>query len=276
MEDGHDDAYELLTRSRFGRAADLRRSLTFLHLSGRLANLVYSMETTNVDFYAYQYKPVLSFLESPSNGLLIADEVGLAKTIEAGLIWTELRARYDARRLVVFCPAMLREKWRDELRERFGVDAVIIATTSKSDEVIHQAANMCRQRGEIVLVGTSGLNLRRDDFYEKEISFKVSCSYGPGRYDSSYEDKGIDYPVGWVWWSLSRSSFRELSLKSIVKPQNVANRLLETIELPQLRQMPPQPGYGPGPSPHNTPGRHVDKERQDSHRGPVLPIRMIR
>jgi hypothetical protein len=135
VEDGHDDAYELLTRSRFGRAADLRRSLTFLHLSGRLANLVYSMETTNVDFYAYQYKPVLSFLESPSNGLLIADEVGLGKTIEAGLIWTELRARYDARRLVVFCPAMLREKWRDELRERFGVDAVIIGAKDLLEEL---------------------------------------------------------------------------------------------------------------------------------------------
>lgn len=120
-----DDVYTLIAESRYGRLTDLRRNLSHIQLSGRLANLVYSMETTNTEFYAYQFKPVLSFLESPSKGLLIADEVGLGKTIEAGLIWTELRARYESRRLVVVCPAMLREKWRDELKVRFGVDAQI-------------------------------------------------------------------------------------------------------------------------------------------------------
>ena len=126
VNDELNDVYELLARGRFGRADDLRRSLTFVHLSGRLANLVYSMGVTNSDFYAYQYKPVLNLLDSPSNGLLIADEVGLGKTIEAGLIWTELRARYDARRLLIICPAMLREKWCDELANRFGVEASIL------------------------------------------------------------------------------------------------------------------------------------------------------
>lgn len=126
IEDDTSDWSELLQDGRFGRVRDLRRNLTHIHLSGRLANLVYSMDATNTDFYAYQYKPVLSFLDSPSNGLLIADEVGLGKTIEAGLIWTELRARYDARRLLVICPAMLREKWAAELENRFGVDAEIV------------------------------------------------------------------------------------------------------------------------------------------------------
>lgn len=126
VDEGADDPYELLDKKRFGRLPDLRRNLTHIQLSGRLANLVYSMDVTNTDFYPYQYKPVLSFLESPSNGILIADEVGLGKTIEAGLIWTELRSRIDARRLLVICPAMLREKWRDELRDRFGVDAEIM------------------------------------------------------------------------------------------------------------------------------------------------------
>jgi SNF2 family DNA or RNA helicase len=123
-DDEADDVFALLRQKQFGRLNDLRRNLTFIQLSGRLANVVYSMDTTNTDFYAYQYKPVLTFLESPSNGILIADEVGLGKTIEAGLIWTELRARYDARRLVVLCPAMLREKWCDELSMRFGVEGV--------------------------------------------------------------------------------------------------------------------------------------------------------
>src|SRR3546814_5740406 len=84
------------------------------------------MDTTNTQFHAYQCKPVLSFLDSPSNGLLIADEVGLGKTSEAGLIWTELRARYDARRLLVVCPAMLRQKWKDELASKFSIDASIV------------------------------------------------------------------------------------------------------------------------------------------------------
>lgn len=123
---GQEDVYDLLARSRYGSLNDLRRNLTHIQLTGKLANLVYSMDTTNTDFYAYQFKSVLSFLESPSNGLLIADEVGLGKTIEAGLIWTEIRARYDARRLLVVCPAMLREKWKSELETRFSIHADIV------------------------------------------------------------------------------------------------------------------------------------------------------
>src|SRR5688572_7648841 len=98
------DPLVLLREGRLGRAADLRKLLTHVRLSGRLANLIYSMETTNTDFYAYQFKPVLKFLNTPAKGLLIADEVGLGKTIEAGLIWTEMRSRLDYRRLLVLCP----------------------------------------------------------------------------------------------------------------------------------------------------------------------------
>ena len=117
---------DLLGQGKFGRARDLRGTITHIRLNGRLADLIYSMEVTNTDFYSYQFKPVLNFLESPSNGLLIADEVGLGKTIEAGLIWTELRSRYDARNLLVLCPAMLREKWRAELLLRFGINALMV------------------------------------------------------------------------------------------------------------------------------------------------------
>lgn len=115
----------LVRSGRFGRAEDLRGAITFYRLSGRLANLIYSLNTTNTDFYPYQFKPVLQFLDSPCQGILIADEVGLGKTIEAGLIWTELRARFDTRRLLIVCPAMLTEKWRDELSNRFGISAQI-------------------------------------------------------------------------------------------------------------------------------------------------------
>ena len=135
LDEGDDDVFTLLKKQRFGRLNDLRRNLTFIQLSGRLANVVYSMGTTNTDFLPYQYKPVLTFLESPSNGILIADEVGLGKTIEAGLIWTELRARYDARRLVVVCPAMLCDKWSLELDTKFGIEATRLDATGLAGEL---------------------------------------------------------------------------------------------------------------------------------------------
>lgn len=86
-----------------------------------------------------------------------------------------------------------------------GVDAVLITASTKSSEPVAQAAKMCRQRGRIVLVGVTGLELSRADFYEKELSFQVSCSYGPGRYDPGYEEGGHDYPVGFVRWTEQRN-----------------------------------------------------------------------
>jgi predicted dehydrogenase len=86
-----------------------------------------------------------------------------------------------------------------------GVDAVVVAAATDSNEPLHQAALMCRKRGRIVLVGVAGLGLSRADFYEKELSFQVSCSYGPGRYDTQYEEEGIDYPVGFVRWTAQRN-----------------------------------------------------------------------
>lgn len=86
-----------------------------------------------------------------------------------------------------------------------GVDAVIITASSKSNNVVHDAATMCRKRGRIILVGVVGLQLDRTDFYEKELTFQVSCSYGPGRYDKNYEEKGIDYPHSFVRWTAQRN-----------------------------------------------------------------------
>ena len=86
-----------------------------------------------------------------------------------------------------------------------GVDAVIVTASTSSNEPIHQAAQMCRKRARIVLVGITGLKLLRDDFYKKELTFQVSSSYGPGRYDPNYEEKGQDYPVGFVRWTEQRN-----------------------------------------------------------------------
>jgi predicted dehydrogenase/threonine dehydrogenase-like Zn-dependent dehydrogenase len=86
-----------------------------------------------------------------------------------------------------------------------GVDGVLISAATKSDEPVSQAARMCRKRGRIVLVGVTGLQLNRADFYGKELTFQVSCSYGPGRYDPDYEQGGRDYPFGFVRWTEQRN-----------------------------------------------------------------------
>lgn len=86
-----------------------------------------------------------------------------------------------------------------------GADGVIITASAKTNEIISQAAQMSRKRGRIVLVGVTGLNLSRAEFYEKELSFQVSCSYGPGRYDDDYEQKGQDYPLPFVRWTEKRN-----------------------------------------------------------------------
>jgi superfamily II DNA or RNA helicase len=145
---------DLLRAGRIGQAANLRRAITHRRLSGKLDDVIYSMEATNTDFYPYQFKPVLKLLASPTNGLLIADEVGLGKTIEAGLIWTELRARYDMRRLLVVCPAALREKWRFELGSKLGVDADIVDAQGALEQLRDPDAN---RRGFAMIASMQGL-----------------------------------------------------------------------------------------------------------------------
>ncbi len=93
----------------------------------------------------------------------------------------------------------------DALSRGRGVDAVLITASSRSNDIVHQAATMCRKRGRIVLIGVVGLELSRADFYEKELSFQVSCSYGPGRYDEQYEEMGHDYPFGFIRWTEQRN-----------------------------------------------------------------------
>lgn len=86
-----------------------------------------------------------------------------------------------------------------------GIDAVLVTASAKNDSIIHQAAQMSRKRGRIVLVGVVNLDIQRADFYEKELKFQVSCSYGPGRYDAKYEEGGVDYPLPFVRWTEQRN-----------------------------------------------------------------------
>jgi predicted dehydrogenase/threonine dehydrogenase-like Zn-dependent dehydrogenase len=116
-----------------------------------------------------------------------------------------------------------------------GVDGVIITASTRSSEPVHQAALMCRQRGRIVLVGVTGLELSRADFYEKELTFQVSCSYGPGRYDPNYEEKGQDYPVGFVRWTEQRNFEAVLDMMADGR-LNVASLITHRFDIAQAAQ----------------------------------------
>jgi len=93
-----------------------------------------------------------------------------------------------------------------------GADAILITASAKSNAIVSEAARMSRKRGRIILVGVVGLELNRSEFYEKELSFQVSCSYGPGRYDEAYEWKGQDYPLPFVRWTENRNFQAILSM----------------------------------------------------------------
>lgn len=99
-----------------------------------------------------------------------------------------------------------------QLTQNRGVDAVLIAAATESNDPVSIAANISRKRGRIILVGVVGLKLSRAEFYEKELTFQVSCSYGPGRYDDNYEKKGWDYPIGFVRWTEQRNFEAALEL----------------------------------------------------------------
>ena len=127
-------------------------------------------------------------------------------------------------------------KYVRQATNEIGADGVIITASNKSDEIIHQAAEMSRIRGRIILVGVIGLNMVRDDFYKKELTFQVSCSYGPGRYDENYEQKGHDYPIGYVRWTEKRNF--ETILNAISTGQlDVKSLITERVPLENYEQI---------------------------------------
>ena len=126
------------------------------------------------------------------------------------------------------------------LTDGIGADGVIITASAKTDDIIADAAKMSRKRGRIILVGVVGLNISRADFYEKELTFQVSCSYGPGRYDDMYEKAGTDYPLPYVRWTEQRNfsailqtiSNGKLDVRSLITeriPLNEYNKIYANI-----------------------------------------------
>ena len=117
--------------------------------------------------------------------------------------------------------------WVNTHTNQIGADAVLITASTSSNQPIHTAAEISRKRGRIILVGVTGINIRRDLFYKKELTFQVSCSYGPGRYDNSYEKDGKDYPIGFVRWTEKRNFeavLEALSKKSVITEKLITNK----------------------------------------------------
>ncbi|WP_234736343.1 bi-domain-containing oxidoreductase [Tellurirhabdus bombi] len=127
-------------------------------------------------------------------------------------------------------------KYIENLTNGVGADGVIITASNKSNDIIAQAAHMSRKRGKIILVGVIGLDVKRADFYEKELTFQVSCSYGPGRYDDDYEQKGVDYPLSFVRWTEKRNF--EAILQALAAGQlDVKPLISEVIPLASFRDI---------------------------------------
>ncbi len=116
------------------------------------------------------------------------------------------------------------EKATDTISKGYGIDAVIITASTKSSEPVNLAARIARHKGRIVVVGNIGMELHRDIFYKKELDLRLSRSYGPGRYDPVYEEKGIDYPFGYVRWTENRNM--ETVLDLISKGKLVLDKIL--------------------------------------------------
>lgn len=121
-----DEITELFQYAKFLGIDELKRIISFMKIKGDLTNIYYSMHNSAADFMAHQFKPVMKFIESTTGRLLIADEVGLGKTIEAMYIWEELIARENSQRLLIVCPAVLCEKWKADMSRFFSIEAQIV------------------------------------------------------------------------------------------------------------------------------------------------------
>ena len=186
-------------------------------------------------------------------GLLGQLTVQLLKAAGCRVIGVDLDARRAAlaRKLGAdhaFNPAEV--DVRNEVRHLtgdHGADATIITAASSSDAVVQQAMEITRKKGRVVVVGAVGLGLKRSPFYEKEIDFLISCSYGPGRYDERYEGKGVDYPYAYVRWTENRNmqEYLRLVAEGKVRLDAILEREYDLAQAPQayeeLRSASPKP-----------------------------------
>ena len=124
------------------------------------------------------------------------------------------------------------------ITDGYGADGVILTASTSSDEVLSQAFQMCRKRGRVVLVGEVGMNIKRADMFKKELDFRISTSYGPGRYDPTYEEGGVDYPQSHVRWTENRNmdAYIRLIEKGSLNLQDLVSRVVDIDEASEIYQ----------------------------------------
>lgn len=118
----------------------------------------------------------------------------------------------------------------DSITNGAGLDGVIVCAASNSSGILSQAFNACRKKGRVVVVGDVGLDINRSDIYQKELDLLISTSYGPGRYDDHYENKGLDYPLAYVRWTENRNMQAYLDLIAANKV-SISNMVAKTYDL---------------------------------------------
>lgn len=156
---------EAFSNFQFNGIDDYRRTMAFQRLTGDLTNMFYSMNNTLTEYLPHQFLPVTKFLQSPEERILIADEVGLGKTIEAMYIWKELEARRNAKRLLVVCPAALREKWKRDMENLFGIHAKIV----KADELLetfHLIEKNFNREQFVYICSIESIRTKKNDSYD--------------------------------------------------------------------------------------------------------------
>ena len=158
------DPIGMLLEGRYAGIDGLIRTYTYSRLTGQLTDHLYTILSTRTQLYPHQFKPILKFLDSFKRRLLIADEVGLGKTIEAGYILLEQSARMKLRRCLVVCPASLRTKWKMELERRFSLDWPVLDLPD-----LREFLRKYREYGpETELFGIASMQaLRREEFIEE-------------------------------------------------------------------------------------------------------------
>ena len=144
---------EAFQNMQFNGIEDFKRIIAFQRLNGDLTNMFYSMTNSLTEYLPHQFLPVTKFLQSPEERILIADEVGLGKTVEAMYIWKEFEARRNAKRLLVVCPAALREKWKRDMENLFGIHAEIV----KADKLLETFHSIEKNRYRICLYLQHGI-----------------------------------------------------------------------------------------------------------------------
>jgi SNF2 family DNA or RNA helicase len=155
----HETRSEAFARQRVGGPKELARQLLAEKIGGNLTDVFYSIGSGKAVFFPHQFRPVLTFVESSIGRILVADEVGLGKTISAIYIWKELQARAGARRLLIVCPAVLRPKWKAELRDRFSIDAQIVDAGDLREHL--ESARRDTLRSFVLIGSLEGLRSRR-------------------------------------------------------------------------------------------------------------------